>query len=143
MEMQEQVRQQEALRFCRWWSHHPDERELIRKILQEDCVEADLAQALGIVRNRQFYFLLPFLLRPPYIDRATETGWRNCSSGCFWNSSKITPLANGARRCKKRYCRQRREPAKSPGSGFPDPGLLIRAKAYFLPYSSPSRSRWL
>ena len=72
MNKQEQIRQQEALRFCRWWSHHPDERELIQKILQEDCVEADLAQALGIVRNRQFYFLLPFLLRPPYIDRATE-----------------------------------------------------------------------
>lgn len=49
-----------------------DERELIQKIIQEDCVEADLAQALGIVRNRQFYFLLPFLLRPPCIDQATE-----------------------------------------------------------------------
>lgn len=72
MDMQEQIRQQEALRFCRWWSHHPDERELIRKILQDDCVEADLAQALATVRNRQFYFLLPFLLRPPCIDRATE-----------------------------------------------------------------------
>lgn len=63
METITRLRQDEAIRFFKWIAEKTEEWGYIEQTLHESVRAMNMLKILEIIRKREFYFLLPIVIR--------------------------------------------------------------------------------
>ena len=63
MELATKFRQEEAVRFFQWMASEPGESEIVDDVIFQNAKPKEVIKCLKIIKNKQFYFLMPFLFR--------------------------------------------------------------------------------